>query len=66
MQIIINNKGEKIVDPHNKKSNHEKWLKSIDYPHNTNYFAFKGVSKGASELIITYVLDFIFNLFQFR
>jgi hypothetical protein len=57
MQIITNNKGEKIVDPHHSKERHEKWLDSIGYPHNIDYFAFEGVSNGASELITRYVLD---------
>jgi len=55
--ISINNKGDRIVDPYNMKGSHEKWLNSIDYTNNINYFAFKGISRDGSELLTKYVLD---------
>jgi hypothetical protein len=56
-RIIVNNKGEQEVDPYDHKGSHEKWLKSINYPENPNFLAFKGISFDASRLLTQYVLD---------
>jgi hypothetical protein len=55
--ITINNKGEREVDPYDHKGNHEKWLKSINYPENPDFLAFKGISQDASRLLTQYLLD---------
>lgn len=55
--IIINNSGEKEIDPYNCKGQHELWLSKININDNINYFSLKDVSKKASEYITKYILD---------
>ncbi len=55
--ITVNNKGEREVDPYDHRGQHEKWLRSINYPENPDFLAFQGISADASRLLTQYVLD---------
>ena len=57
-KTILNNLGEKEIDPYDSKGRHERWIKSITLDDGKiNYNTFKDISPQASELLTTFILD---------